>query len=592
MNIDPLQSKIMNKLQKKYEAEDLLELYGGVHADTTRKRTTEQPEKNEEIIDCEYSAKGDTVGIDSLFLGSLNEKEEKHSEQEDRRTLPLLDSMGLGTMTSDRGDYILEDLALESTVMVNCDKQSVGDLNTEFQICDLEKHESNLSLLEKDCGITHVLTKKQAELKRCSLQFGGSVDDSLLHESINLEKTPSTGHGIGNFLDMNGKEGRYYPMDNQPDTCAGYTDGSSSIVRNYMNGELNIQGMEQPGFKEFSSFICRDVDERYFSLSGEINVDAAKESCCPRQLGAENGIAKTDSFNQEYSQPSNVAFKSDLNNEDVLDVIYLGSERDYEPELMKSNLDEGTSFNYAGNCRDVSGRNFSLPDRMDFNPNCLNTEELCCADRLDVQDEIVERDSPHKQNQPSSLLGTSMLVSGNDGLPEMFSGNCWESGSEPDTSCLAKTRDVPEKDLFLPEERDKDPNHPAAEEFCSSHGFDAKSSLTERGQFNQEHFHLSNEEAEMRFASEKNNLEATFTGNGATRLESMKLDSSNVKDSLQSNNHSDVAYGGAVWDIFRRQDVPKLIEFLRKHQKEFRHIDNLPVDSVCVSKFLTSRSLK
>lgn len=45
---------------------------------------------------------------------------------------------------------------------------------------------------------------------------------------------------------------------------------------------------------------------------------------------------------------------------------------------------------------------------------------------------------------------------------------------------------------------------------------------------------------------------------------------------------STVAHGGAVWDIFRRQDVPKLIEYLQKHQKEFRHINNLPIESVSI----------
>lgn len=40
--------------------------------------------------------------------------------------------------------------------------------------------------------------------------------------------------------------------------------------------------------------------------------------------------------------------------------------------------------------------------------------------------------------------------------------------------------------------------------------------------------------------------------------------------------------GSAVWDIFRRHDVPKLTEYLKKHHREFRHMVNLPVNSVSI----------
>lgn len=39
-------------------------------------------------------------------------------------------------------------------------------------------------------------------------------------------------------------------------------------------------------------------------------------------------------------------------------------------------------------------------------------------------------------------------------------------------------------------------------------------------------------------------------------------------------------YSGAVWDIFRREDVPQILEYLKKHHQEFHHINKLPVKSV------------
>ncbi|PIN27118.1 putative transcription factor 5qNCA, contains JmjC domain [Handroanthus impetiginosus] len=61
----------------------------------------------------------------------------------------------------------------------------------------------------------------------------------------------------------------------------------------------------------------------------------------------------------------------------------------------------------------------------------------------------------------------------------------------------------------------------------------------------------------------------------------LKMSSAMAMDHLQSGKASpENARGAALWDIFRRQDLPKITEYLQNHQKEFRHYNNSLVNSV------------
>ncbi|MFS7903093.1 hypothetical protein Hanom_Chr01g00019951 [Helianthus anomalus] len=44
--------------------------------------------------------------------------------------------------------------------------------------------------------------------------------------------------------------------------------------------------------------------------------------------------------------------------------------------------------------------------------------------------------------------------------------------------------------------------------------------------------------------------------------------------------HGDAMEGIALWDVFHRQDVAKLEEYLRNHTAEFRHTDCLSIEQI------------
>ncbi|CAF1715107.1 lysine-specific demethylase JMJ25 [Brassica napus] len=78
----------------------------------------------------------------------------------------------------------------------------------------------------------------------------------------------------------------------------------------------------------------------------------------------------------------------------------------------------------------------------------------------------------------------------------------------------------------------------------------------------------------------------------AESIQEQKLDAPK-----ETNESSKAVHGGAVWDIFRREDVPKLVEYLKRHKHEFRHLYNEPVKSVShpihdQSMFLNERQKK
>ncbi|KAL7002368.1 hypothetical protein U1Q18_003524 [Sarracenia purpurea var. burkii] len=224
---------------------------------------------------------------------------------------------------------------------------------------------------------------------------------------------------------------------------------------------------------------------------------------------------------------------------------------------------------------DHSGLKESTDTSMKKGAECLSV-----MGPLDEQVDFINRDSSLME----SICTKSVNVADQANKKNYCCSSCWDSD---------------QKSFSSGDEVGLGTTSPATEALHSANGIEAENKLkAEKDMPNQEFDHTFSNVVTKKLTTGKDAPVTSFGGdNGKFEAGATQSNLKPIKGFLQNNDKSKVTHGGAVWDIFRRQDVPKLLEYLQKHKKEFRHTYNLPVKSVVhpihdQTLFLNERHLK